>query len=238
MANSYFQFKQFTIWHDQCAMKVGTDSVLLGAWTDFSNATNILDIGTGTGILALMAAQKAPQAIIDAIEIDAAAVVQAQENISQSRWENRITVYHKSLQKYAIETNKKYDVIISNPPYFQRALKSPNQQRTIARHDNHLDIYTLLKTAYNLLKTNGRINIILPVQDSDSVIHIAMSIGLGCCHQTFVRPTQNAHYKRCLLCFSNILLPYKQNELTIETSVRHIFTDEYKQITKDFYLNF
>ena len=238
MANPYFQFKQFTVWHDRCAMKVGTDSVLLGAWTDFRGAVNILDIGTGSGILALMAAQKAPNAQIDAIDIDAAAAEQARENFSRSQWKERITVYHQSVQEFVDTTTKRYDIIISNPPYFSKALKSPDKQRTTARHDDHLDIKTLLEAANQFLESTGSLNLILPAEEGRQSIREAARLGLTCLHQTFVKPTESAVYKRCLLCFSKSLSPYYEDEFFIEAGKRHSFSHDYRQLTQDFYLNF
>ncbi len=237
MANPYFQFKQFTVWHDHCAMKVGTDSVLLGAWTDFSGAANILDIGTGSGILALMAAQKAPNAQIDAIDIDAAAVEQARENFSRSQWKDRITIYHQSLQEFANTPTKRYDIIISNPPYFSNALKSPDKQRTTARHNDDLDLKTLFEAANQLLESTGSLNLILPVAQGRQSIDEAARLGLTCIHQTFVKPTENAVPKRSLLCFSKSLALYHEDEFFIETETRHSFSYDYRQLTQDFYLN-
>jgi tRNA1Val (adenine37-N6)-methyltransferase len=238
MANPYFQFKQFTVWHDRCAMKVGTDSVLLGSWTDFSNAINILDIGTGSGILALMAAQKTTNAQIDAIEIDVAAVEQAIENCNQTQWNDRINIYHQSLQKFANTTQKCYDVIISNPPYFSNVLKSPDKQRTAARHDDHLDLKTLLQTTIKLLEPTGRLNLILPMIEGEQCIHEAVKLGLTCIQQTFVKPTKNAPPKRRLLCFAKYSAPYYSDEFFVETETRHIYSLTYQQLTQDFYLNF
>jgi tRNA1Val (adenine37-N6)-methyltransferase len=219
-------------------MKVGTDSVLLGSWTDFSNAVNILDIGTGSGILALMAAQKTANAQIDAIEIDVVAVEQARDNCNRTQWCDRIYIYHQSLQQFANTTQKCYDVIISNPPYFSNALKSPDKQRTNARHNDYLDLKTLLQTAMKLLESTGRLNLILPMTEGEQCIHEAEKLGLACIQQTFVKPTKNAMPKRRLLCFSKNPAPYYDDELFIETEARHIFSLEYQQLTQDFYLNF
>lgn len=159
MSESSFQFKEFTVFHDKCAMKVGTDGVLLGAWTECDNCKDMLDIGTGCGLIALMLAQKSA-AFIDAIEIDNTAAIQAADNFKNSKWSNRLTIIHKSLQVHANSTSKKYDLIVSNPPFFENSLKTPLASRNIARHNEHLltkifsnfhpnylkilDIYTLL----------------------------------------------------------------------------------------------
>ena len=133
MSNPYFQFKQFTVWHDKCAMKVGTDGVLLGAWTSVESAHRILDIGTGTGLVALMLVQRSlPDANIVALEIDEAAVGQARENIIRSPWKERVEVVQADFRKY--RSSDKFDVIVSNPPYFVDSLECPDRQRTAARH--------------------------------------------------------------------------------------------------------
>ena len=129
MPNDYFKFKQFTIHQDKCAMKVGTDGVLLGAWAECANAKGILDIGTGTGLIALMIAQRS-NAKIDAVEIDETASKQAKENIKKSLWNDRIEILNISFQDFSKSTNEKYDLIVSNPPYFQNSLYAPDEKRT------------------------------------------------------------------------------------------------------------
>ena len=134
MSNPYFQFKQFTVWHDKCAMKVGTDGVLLGAWASVQNAHKILDVGTGTGLVALMLAQRSlPDADIIALEIDEAAAGQARENVTRSPWKERVEVVQTDFRDY--QSSDKFDVIVSNPPYFVDSLECPDQQRNAARHN-------------------------------------------------------------------------------------------------------
>jgi len=134
MPNPWFQFKQFTVWHDKCAMKVGTDGVLLGAWADMEQARSILDVGTGSGLIALMAAQRNLTAAITAIDIDESAIIQARENFDRSPWVNRLTAEPISLEDFAGSTDAMFDVIVSNPPYFHQSLHSPDKKRTLARH--------------------------------------------------------------------------------------------------------
>ena len=137
MSNPYFQFKQFTVWHDKCAMKVGTDGVLLGAWASVQNAHKILDVGTGTGLVALMLAQRSlPDADIIALEIDGAAAGQARENVTRSPWKERVEVVQTDFRDY--QSSDKFDVIVSNPPYFVDSLECPDQQRNAARHNGSL----------------------------------------------------------------------------------------------------
>ena len=138
MPNPYFQFKRFTVYHDRCAMKVGTDGVLLGAWTDVSSSQQILDIGTGTGLIALMLAQRNVTAHITAIDIDEEAIEQAQGNIAASPWKNRIEVMKQDFCQYS--ANRLFDTIVSNPPYFNQSLKGPDSQRNTARHTDSLEL--------------------------------------------------------------------------------------------------
>lgn len=151
MSQPFFQFKQFTVWHDKCAMKVGTDGVLLGAWTPVESSARILDIGTGTGLVALMLAQRCSASVI-ALEIDETAAQQAAENITRSPWGNRIEVVCQDFRLYSNKNNSlKYDTIVSNPPYFTDSLKCPDSQRNTARHNDNLSYEELLKGVSNLL---------------------------------------------------------------------------------------
>ncbi|MEE0972800.1 MAG: methyltransferase, partial [Paludibacteraceae bacterium] len=159
MRNSFFRFKQFTVYQDRCAMKVGTDGVLLGVLADVSKATRILDIGTGTGLIALMLAQRQKDAHVDAIEIDEQAAQQAQENIAQSPF-CYIHVHTTALQAY--NSTQPYDLIVSNPPYFVDSLKAPNAARNLARHTDSLSFADLLQGAERLLHNDGCFWVILP----------------------------------------------------------------------------
>ncbi len=150
-------------------MKVGTDGVLLGAWADCDNAKRILDIGTGTGLIALMMAQRS-QAQIDAIEIDEHASEQAIENVNRSPWASRVNVINKSLQDYSKVENKAYDLIVSNPPYFQNSMFAPDKKRTDARHNSNLELEDLLKGAKKLLSNDGKLSIILPYLEGNMFI--------------------------------------------------------------------
>ena len=165
MANPFFTFKQFTIRHDRCAMKVGTDGVLLGAWTSVDHSHRLLDIGTGTGLIALMLAQRCPQAFITAIDIDAEAVEQARENALSSPWKDRVEVLLQDICTFP--ANQQFDTIVSNPPYFIDSLKCPDDQRNTARHTDTLDAERLLASVARLLTDDGRFSIILPAEQTD-----------------------------------------------------------------------
>lgn len=236
MANNYFEFKQFTIYQDASAMKVGTDGVLLGAWADIKNKNNILDIGTGTGLIAIMAAQRNKSAIIDAIDIDSKACIQAEENAKGTKWCNRINVINTSLQDFS--TDDKYDLIISNPPFFNNSTKAAGKQRTVARHTYNLPHQKLILFAKNNLSDKGLLSVILPVCEGEELIIFGKKNHVHCLRKTFVIPKPGSNPKRLLLEFSTQECETYIEYLTTETEKRHIYTKEYKRLTKDFYLAF
>ena len=235
MSNTYFQFKQFKVEQDRCAMKVGTDGVLLGAWARVDSASRILDIGTGTGLVALMLAQRQLNAQITAIEIDEAAAQQAHENFQASPWSNRITCRAISLQDFRKEDPLPYDLIVSNPPYFNNSLKNPDKQRTQARHTDSLSYEELMQAA-SLLNDNGIFALVLPAQAQKEIMAIALEANLHCSHLTEVCPKPDTAPKRILIEFRKepTTTPIK-DQLTIEID-RHLYTPEFKQMTEDFYL--
>lgn len=171
MSNAYFQFKQFTIWHQRCAMKVGTDGVLAGALAPVQGFRNILDVGTGSGLIALMLAQRCPKAQITAIEIDDDAAAQAAENFAASPWAERIHLIHGDFNEYS--PNTQFDLIISNPPYFTDALKNPDHQRSVARHNDTLNYHQLFLQARHLLQPTGVCCIIIPAETENFVNDMA-----------------------------------------------------------------
>lgn len=235
MPNPYFSFKKFTVYHDKCAMKVGIDGVLLGAWAEVGDAFSILDVGTGTGLIALMLAQRS-NAAVTGIDIDADAVLQASENIIQSPWQDRVDVQHASLQKFAADTSPCFDLIVSNPPYFVNSTKAPVHNRTLARHTDTLTHEELIENALGLLKPSGRICIILPVNEGMDCIRFAESLGMYCTKQVKVFPKSGVEAKRLLLEFSQIYSVQMVSELTIESVVRHQYTAEFTALAKEFYL--
>jgi len=245
MPNPYFQFKQFTVWHDKCAMKVGTDGVLLGAWATANNAEStqapdtkfhVLDIGTGTGLIAIMIAQRNNKVIADAIDIDKDACEQATENINKSPFRNRINVIHKSFTEY--KTEEKYDLIVSNPPYFKSSLKSPDEKRNAARHNDSLPLKQLIEHAIPMLSDNGIIALILPIQLSDELDFIIATHKLYTTRRTEVVSVEGLQPKRFLIEISLKTPPEcKQTTdiLTLKTT-EHTITQQYKSLTMDFYL--
>lgn len=236
MPNSWFRFKQFTINQDKCAMKVGTDSILLGAWANIKNRKNILDIGTGTGILSLMAAQRCDAKIIG-IEIDKYAVLQAKENINNSPWKNKINIIHTSLQDFNPPVEK-FDMIISNPPFFQDSLKSPEKSRTHARHNETLKPGEIINFTLKHLSEKGLLAIIWPVEQGNKFIHMASEKNLFCQRITYVKPNPSKLPHRSVMELGLNNTNLLTNEIIIENGTRHHYTKEYKKLTEDYYLNF
>lgn len=235
MSNGYFRFKQFTVYQDQCAMKVGIDGVLLGSWVKTEYSKRILDIGSGTGLIALMIAQRS-DSFIDAIDIDEKAVFQAKENVSNSPWSNRISVQKISLQDFVKKKPEPYDLIVSNPPYFNNSTKAPTDNRTLARHTDSLSHEELIENAILLLKPTGRICIILPVVESLHCISYALNKGLFCSKHCSVYPTPGSRIKRVLIEFSQQNTERITTELTIENGIRHQYSPQFIEMAKEYYL--
>jgi tRNA1Val (adenine37-N6)-methyltransferase len=232
MPASVFHFKNFTILQDKCAMKVGTDGVLLGAWVNINNASHILDIGTGTGLIALMLAQKS-NAKIDAIDIDESAFLQAEINVNASPWANRIRVVHASLQEFRPVLN--FDLIVSNPPYFIDSFAPTNEARNRARQASaSLSYDELLQGIIRLLTNTGRFCMILPSKEGEIFRDKAAQNGLFCNRITHVRTKIDKPVKRVLMEFSRVDEELKEDEIILREEDAS-FTDAYKIITKDFY---
>lgn len=237
MSNSWFQFKQFIIRQDKTAMKVGTDSVLLGAWTNFGNAEKILDVGSGTGILSFMAAQKS-KAKIFAVEIEKNAYEQTKNNIAENKMNDRIFVENISFQSFCSTNKIKFDHIICNPPYFENSLKSNSKIRTIARHNENLSYSDLIKGTAKIISQTGKLNLIIPFDAGNKFIKFAEKFYLYCNKYMEIKPNPKKSAKRIILEFSKQKTECKKKILTIETNIRHCYTDEYINLTKDFYLKF
>lgn len=216
-------------------MKVGTDGVLLGIWTDTENAHSALDIGTGSGLIALMLAQRNSRLSIHAIDIDIDAIKQTKENILRSPFSAQITSEQISLDEFAKNTDIKYDLIVSNPPFFDKSLKSPNRQRTLARHTDSLPIEELIKKASKLLSDNGRLSIIYPYDYKENLISLAKENNLFISRITNVYPTPNSSPKRILIELANNKADLEEDNLIIEKE-RHIYSNEFSALAKDFYL--
>ncbi|MGZ0016030.1 tRNA1(Val) (adenine(37)-N6)-methyltransferase [Yeosuana sp. AK3] len=238
---SVFKFKQFEIQQDQCAMKIGTDAVLLGAWTSLNNNPfSVLDIGAGTGVLSLMLAQKSnalPTAIgmIDAIEIDDNAYEQCVNNFENSPWSDRLFCYHASLEEFVEDMEECYDLIISNPPYYSEDYKTTNEQRDLARFSEALPFDHLLESVSKLLSEDGVFSIIIPFKEEAKFITLASEFKLFPNRILHVKGNPLSDIKRSLLEFSFTKNTIKIDTLIIETE-RHQYTQNYIDLTKDFYL--
>jgi len=234
---SIFQFKHFSVNQDQAAMKIGTDGVLLGAWTPIeNNPKSVLDIGTGTGIIALMLAQRSEAEQIDALEIDESAYEQAVENFENSPWGDRLFCFHAGLDEFLEEPEDEYDLIVSNPPFFSEDYRSANEQRDLARFQEAMPFEELVEAADLLLSENGIFSVIIPFNQEVRFIELCAEVELFPIKITRVKGTQNTKIIRSLLAFKRYeLAVLTSDELVIEIS-RHEYTPEYISLTKDFYL--
>ena len=231
-----FQFKQFSVAQDRCAMKVGTDAVLLGAWSALDHMPNtILDIGSGTGILALIMAQRSTAELIDALEIDADAYEQCVYNFETSDWGDRLFCYHASLDEFVGEIEDTYDLIISNPPFYTDHFKSRNEARNKARFEDALPFEELLTSVSKLLSVTGQLNVIIPFSEEINFISLAKNVDLYPIRILRVRGQEESPVKRSLISFTFQENKIEVSELTIEIT-RHHYTQEYINLTKDFYL--
>lgn len=258
MPAPFFRFKQFTVWHNLCAMKVGTDGVLLGAWTPVNpSVKQVLDIGCGSGLVALMIAQRCNEAVITGIDIDEGAFLQSDFNFRLSPWSNRLRALHLSLQELeqsatlpnhnsgtvlhsSLQELKSghtaFDLIVSNPPFFSNSLKNPNQSRTTARHNDSLPLNELFEHSNRLLNETGSIVLILPVTDYQKCVKLAESHGFHCTASVVIIPKPNAEPKRILLSFGRIKAPEIKSELLLESGTRGEYSVEFAKLVRDFYL--
>lgn len=237
-SNEVFRFKQFAIKQDRCAMKVGTDGVLLGAWVEVNgNDKKVLDIGTGTGIIALMVAQKC-ECMIDAIEIDADAFAQAAENFKESKWAKRLRSFNAGLQNFLPAEDGAYDLIVSNPPFFMDAYKTGNDARNIARHINEsLTFDELIEHVVRLLKRTGRFCVIMPVKEGNMFIELCEKKNLFCNKITRVKTKTEKQDKRLLLEMGFERKEIGGGELLIH-DMKGNYSEAFVALTKDFYTHF
>jgi tRNA1Val (adenine37-N6)-methyltransferase len=238
MSNSYFAFKKFTIYHDKCAMKVGTDGVMLGAWVNVEHSENILDVGTGSGLIAVMIAQRS-NAFIDAVEIDENACLQAEENVKACPWNNRITIHHSTFRHFVEYTSTRYDLIVSNPPYFRNSLKPLLKSRSVARHDEQLSYESLLHYTLKLLSPGGHLCLIIP---ANSIMQIKDLAYFNCLYPSrllMIRPNPDKEYSRCLIEFTkNKINKCAESEIIIKEKDSNEYTDDFRSLTIEYYLMF
>jgi len=231
-----FRLKQFTVHQDRCAMKIGTDGVLLGAWTALkTKPVSILDIGAGTGIIALMLAQRSNAATIDAIELDESAHGQCVENFENSSWADRLFCYHAGLDEFVDEIEESYDLIVSNPPFYSEVVSSGNISRDVARQNKSLPFDELLEGVSKLLSKDGLFTTIIPYKEENVFIDLAATFGLFANRLIRVKGNPTAEIKRSLIEISFKKTKATENELTIEIK-RHEYTFEYQELTRDSHL--
>ena len=231
-----FEFKKFKIHQNNAAMKIGTDGILLGAWADLSDKKKGIDIGSGTGIISIMLCQRNEILEIDSIEVSEKAVLDAKKNIKNCKWNERINLIHKDLKLFS--TENKYDLIISNPPYFQKSLKPKDLDRLKARHEVSLNYKDVLNFSEKHLLKNGTINLILPIDQKQEVIEYAEKFGLYVSKECIVFPKPNKNPHRLLIELSKTKKTFESQSLTIENDGRHNYTDNYKKLTREFYTIF
>ncbi|GAB3714853.1 tRNA1(Val) (adenine(37)-N6)-methyltransferase [Flavobacterium koreense] len=234
---STFNFKQFSVQQDKCAMKIGTDGVLLGAWCPIdNNPFSVLDIGAGTGILSLMLAQRSNAEQIDSLEIDEEAYEQCVENFENSPWSDRLFCFHAGLDEFVDEPEDEYDIIISNPPFYSEDYKTDSSQRDLARFQDALPFEDLIEAADLLLSENGIFAVIIPFKEEERFIDLCAEVELFPVKVTRVKGSHTTPIVRSLLAFKRYELSVlTADELVIEIS-RHEYTDDYINLTKDFYL--
>lgn len=235
--NNYFKFKQFMVVQEKSAMKVGIDGVVLGGWVRTDNCKRILDVGTGTGLIALMLAQRS-NANITAIEIEENAAVEAKQNVANSPWHDRIDVHNYSLQEFAKNTTNNYDLIVSNPPFFSNDFKAGNKQRTMARHNDSLPFDELIICSLKLLNEGGKLALILPSKPAEEFIKLAKSLKLHLNSLSKVYPNKSKPSHRYLMEFSKLQDSYSESDFFIRELVTNEYSDQYKKLLKEFYLRF
>jgi tRNA1Val (adenine37-N6)-methyltransferase len=236
MPNNYFNFKQFTINQEKSAFKVGTDGVLLGACAELNSVSSILDIGSGTGLISLMLAQRC-DAMITAIEPDYESYLQCSDNMSHCPWKERLKVINTDLQSFAPQ-HPEFDLIVTNPPFFNDSLKSPDPRKSAARHNDSLTSGEILESVRKFMKEDGNLQLILPYAEGNIFIAEANMYGLYCNSILKIKSVPTAEIRRLILKFSRVLKKPSESFLTIEHGKRHEFTEEYINLTKDFYLKF
>lgn len=232
-----FHCKKFSVIQEQSAMKIGTDSMILGAWANFESAKNMLDIGTGTGILSLMSAQRFPDLLIDAVEIDESAFAEAKTNFENSPWTNRLNPYHTSIQEFTIDKTQYYDAIICNPPYFAPHEIQSLSSRNMARQTHLLNHITLLQIAKKLLKRNGICVFSIPFTQESFFIALAHNYGLFPNRILQMKDKTASEITRSFIILSFKSLEIEEQQIVLKNS-DNAYTENFKNLTRDFYTIF
>lgn len=237
MSETLFRFKKFQVSQKFCAMKINTDGVLLGAWAEAPVSGHVLDVGTGSGVIAMMLAQRSKSVKILGIEIDEASYKEAKLNMGSCEWKERLTPIMGSIQDFSRETNEKFDLVVSNPPFFSGGTLSSTQEKTVVRHAVKLPHNELLRAAYRLLKETGDFSVILPHIEGLRFIELAEQYRFFLGRYTEVFSFPEAPVERLLLSFKKQLITVSKNQLFIRDETR-AFSSAYRELTKAFYLKF
>lgn len=233
MANPYFEFKRFKVWHDKCAMPVGTDGVLLGAWCDVSTEGLVLDIGTGSGLIALMLAQRSAGVRIDAVDIDPASLGQAEENFAHSEFASRLSVISGDFLEFPFK--RKYHLIVSNPPFFTEDTHAPDRRRGRARSEFSLPLDGMLEKCRRLLEDDGKLSLVMPHGRSAEVIGLAAMHGLYLSRRCDVQSSGRKPPFRSLLQFTTTIGTATTEQLLIHEA-NGDYSQQFRLLTQDFYL--
>lgn len=233
--NNYFQFKQFRIHQENSAMKVNTDGVLLGAWTILDGAKTVLDIGAGTGLISLMIAQRS-DALITGVEIEKNAADEAVLNVQNSPWKNRVSIHHTSFQDFAANTQAKFDVIVSNPPFFANSVKNTNPHLSAARHNHLLPFEDIIEGAKKLLSENGKLSLILPFGSANGFTEKARLGNFFLTRLTDVKPFPDKGPNRCLMEFGKQKHDVQKTQLSVFDETGKDYAEAFKMLACDFYL--
>lgn len=238
MASNTFKFKRFSIIQEKAAMKIGTDGVLLGAWSDYSEPENILDIGTGTGLVALMLSQRFRKTMITAVEIDSNAANEAKRNFENSAWNDRLSILN--IDFFDMDCTIKFDLLVCNPPYFKTDQRSPDKKRALARN-GAFSTTNFLRKIRCFMHSKSQVSLIFPVDQLDLYDKEAEKNGLFRSRTLFIRPTDQKPPNRILVIYSVQSISEmntNENHLIIEEGGRHKYSEDYKKLTSDFYLKF
>ena len=237
-----FRFKQFSVRQQQSAMKVGFDGVLLGAWANVTECKRILDVGSGTGLVALMLAQRtADQRLttIDAVEIDTKAYAESLQNVAASPWWDRIACHHRRIQEFGAANEEAFDHVVCNPPFFDADARGQSNEETprmIARHSTRLTLAELFETSSRIMSDTGCLSLILPIERADSAMTVAAENRLHCSRRAEVKPRPSIDAKRVLMEFRRTVASIESSSITIETETRHAYSKEFIALTREFYL--
>lgn len=237
MSTSSFRFQQFEVWHDRCAMKVGTDGVLLGAWANVDHIQRVLDVGVGSGLISLMIAQRNPQAEILGIDVDAEAVSQAQENFRHSPFADRLKAEQMDFRTHTLcgKGDGERLLIVCNPPFFTEDTQAPDAARAAARSNSSLPFVTLIRNGAELLGKQGRIAVIVPYSDAADFVLTSSTFGLYLLRRCDVQTTPKKAPKRTLLEFGKQTCPAQFDTLCLHDAQGNL-SQQYRDLTSDFYL--